>query len=158
MPELPRELEREIFELAIGSNRHNAAFKLTLNLVAHRVHLWVDRVFYEVVSISGKRHAAKFLDLIDSNSKSSGFFSVVKALSLRVMIQETQIHKILSACSAVQLLDCYAHCWPGSVWKRTLLAIVQLPLRRFSVNFEFVSEIPITPVNLALPPQAHISL
>lgn len=38
--DLPIELEREIFQLALRSNRDDAAVKLALSLVARRVQFW----------------------------------------------------------------------------------------------------------------------
>ncbi|KAJ7771383.1 hypothetical protein DFH07DRAFT_914109 [Mycena maculata] len=141
MPELPTELEREIFELAFRCNR-DTAFKSTLSLVARRVHLWVDRVFYEMVSIDSKEHAAKFISLIDSNLKPPGFFTAVKTLCLPYDVKAAQAYIILSACTAVQQLACWVK---YTDVPDIPLLLSQCPLRRLSIEFTHFSNIPATP-------------
>ncbi|KAJ7157177.1 hypothetical protein C8R46DRAFT_421438 [Mycena filopes] len=125
---LPLELQRKIFEIAIRLNHEDAKIKLNLNLVAHRVHFWVDRTFYRAVSISDSKNAAKFLNLIDS--KSARFFaSRVKVLILVSSVTNRQASRILNACRGVESLAFTSryYCF------RPLVA--QLPLRRLSLGF-----------------------
>ncbi|KAJ7507885.1 hypothetical protein B0H11DRAFT_1705386, partial [Mycena galericulata] len=140
---LPPELEREIFEIAIGSHR-NPAFKLSLSLVARRVQLWVDVAFYEMVTIHSPEHAAKFLNLIDSNLKPPVFFAAVKILCLPFGVTATQACDILSVCTEVQLLACWVdhRTRPDPHDLPNLLG--RLPLRRLSIEFGHFSRIPTT--------------
>ncbi|KAJ7858119.1 hypothetical protein B0H14DRAFT_3135553 [Mycena olivaceomarginata] len=63
MPDLPL-MKRQIFELAFRSNSRNLDLKTTLCLVARRVQVWIDRIFYELVAIENKTAERKFLSLI----------------------------------------------------------------------------------------------
>ncbi|KAF8204335.1 hypothetical protein K438DRAFT_1964684 [Mycena galopus ATCC 62051] len=102
---LPLELQREIFELAVRSSNRDAALKLNLSLIAHHVHFWVDRVFYELVTISSPASADRFLNLIDS--KPPGFFATVVKTLLLYDVEaafSSQAARILSACDRVQWL------------------------------------------------------
>ncbi|KAJ7762392.1 hypothetical protein DFH07DRAFT_814215 [Mycena maculata] len=134
MPALPLELEREIFELAVISDRRNAMLKLNLSLVARRVAIWVDFVFYESVTISHSRSVDKFLTLIQS--KPTGFFTrIVKALCLVCSVGASPAFDILSHCTTVQRLACFVdlHHQSQSVPSLPLL-IGRLPLRRLSIE------------------------
>ncbi|KAJ7665559.1 hypothetical protein B0H17DRAFT_1211010 [Mycena rosella] len=132
MPSLPHELEREIFELALLSDRKDAALKLALSLVARRVQFWVDLVFYKMVTISDAKHADKFANLVASNLKPPGFFARVNSLCLPYSVTAKQACTILSACTGVQFLAC----WVNSKYCPELpLLLGRLPLRRLSVEF-----------------------
>ncbi|KAJ7095448.1 hypothetical protein B0H15DRAFT_946839 [Mycena belliarum] len=141
MPDLPPELEREIFELALKSN-HNAASKLALSLVARRVQCWVDLAFYEMVTILHESHAAKFVDLIESNLKPPGFFVAVKILCLPYSVTAEQACAILSVCTEVQLLACWVD-YNDALELPPLVG--RLPLRRLSVEFRHFLKIPLVP-------------
>ncbi|KAJ6601266.1 hypothetical protein DFH09DRAFT_1127313 [Mycena vulgaris] len=139
MPELPIELEREIFEWATRSNRGNAACKLNFSLVACRVQSWVDLVFYESIKISGPEHAHTFLGLVGSE-KYHGFFArAVKILFLVDVRGEQAVH-ILSACTGVQVLGY----WNDRHSDLPLL-LSRLPLQRLCTHFDQFSIIPSTP-------------
>ncbi|KAJ7492084.1 hypothetical protein FB451DRAFT_1020958 [Mycena latifolia] len=144
MPTLPVEVEREIFEWAVRSDCKNAANKLNLSLVAQRVQLWVDLIFYESVTISSN-NGDKFTDLFDL-PKYQGFFArTVKILTLPYLARPDQIWRILSVCTGVQMLGC----WFGgsleehSPWYLHFL-LSQLPLRRLSIEYIHFATIPST--------------
>ncbi|KAF7337686.1 hypothetical protein MSAN_02242100 [Mycena sanguinolenta] len=140
-PSLPLELQREIFEIAvISSQSQDAALKLNLSLVAHRVHFWVDRVFYEVVTISGQKSADGFLKLVDL--KPPGFFAdVVKTLLLfdpaGKVPSPFPAARILSVCGRVQSLAW----WSGEMTPLALSSAGQFPLRRLSTHIENLANI-----------------
>ncbi|KAJ6599002.1 hypothetical protein DFH09DRAFT_1070855 [Mycena vulgaris] len=142
MPELPYELERAIFELALRSNRKDAAFRLTLSLVARRVQFWVDLIFYELVSISNEERADKFVDFIASNLKPPGFFTAVKTLCIVNSVTGAQACAILSACTEVQLLACWVDC---TDYPELPILIGRLSLRRLSIELTHFSKIPLVP-------------
>ncbi|KAJ7498849.1 hypothetical protein FB451DRAFT_12690 [Mycena latifolia] len=140
MPELPPELEREIFELALRTNRQDAAFKLTLSLVARRVQFWVDLAFYEMVTISHETQATKFVKLIASKLKPPDFFTAVKILCLPYSVTGEQACAILSACTKVQMLACWVDCTDSP---ELPLLVSRLPLRRLSIEYQHFLEIPV---------------
>ncbi|KAJ7350493.1 hypothetical protein DFH08DRAFT_776585 [Mycena albidolilacea] len=138
MPELPSELEREIFTIAFRSSGQDVALKLTLCLVARRVQFWIEHLFYEVVSISGDRCANGFLSLV--NSKPPGFFTVVNCLCITHSVKAVTACSILAACTAVESLAC----WVDSDGSSELpLLISRLPLHRLSIELEHFAGIPL---------------
>ncbi|KAF7347342.1 hypothetical protein MVEN_01489900 [Mycena venus] len=134
--DLPPELQCEIFEIAVRSNRKNAALKLSLSLVAQHVHFWIDRVFYQSVTIRSRSNADKFLKLVDL--KPPGFFATtVKTLLFTTHPSELQRISILSACTGVQSLAV----WNTILRSETLLQISQLSLRRLCISIKYVPAI-----------------
>ncbi|KAF7352737.1 Zn(2)-C6 fungal-type domain-containing protein [Mycena venus] len=142
MPELPSELERDIFELAFESSNRDLTFKLTLCLVARRVHLWIDQLFYRMLSLADNQRATRFLRVIQANLKPAGFFAAVKNLCLTYYVMGTTACQILAACTDVESLAC----WIDSEDTPQLpLLIGRLPLRRLSIEADHFSRIPVTP-------------
>ncbi|KAJ7762390.1 hypothetical protein DFH07DRAFT_771165 [Mycena maculata] len=139
MPFLPRELECEIFETAFRSDPKNAALRLSLCLVARRVQFWVDLIYYETVTISGKSRANQFLDLI--SRKLPGFFAVaVKILCLVHAVETVQAVAILAACPAVQHLACWVQ---QRDYPDLALLISRLPLSRLWIEFTHFLNVPV---------------
>ncbi|KAF8868800.1 hypothetical protein BD779DRAFT_1591568 [Infundibulicybe gibba] len=104
MPLLPPELERDIFELAARTHRGTA---VNLTLVARRVQIWIERVIYEVVSLSDRNKCSSFLRTL--NTRSVQFFDEhVKALCLPYYLDMDQASRILSVCRHVNNLECWA--------------------------------------------------
>ncbi|KAJ7242583.1 hypothetical protein B0H12DRAFT_1236715 [Mycena haematopus] len=133
---LPAELQREIVELAIRSNHRDAALKLNLSLVAYHVHYWVDRVFYEVVTIWNDTSGDKFLKLVDS--KPPGFFGpVVKTLFL-ADLRASSYARILSTCTGIRSLAWWIY---KDIPALVLPPASQLPLRRLALGFQNVAHI-----------------
>ncbi|KAJ6520386.1 hypothetical protein C8R45DRAFT_59175 [Mycena sanguinolenta] len=142
MSDLPVELQREIFELAVRSNHKDAALKLNLSLVAHHVHCWVDTVFYETVTILSHASGTKFVKIIDS--KPPGFFGrVVKSL-LMMSVRASSCARILSTCTGIQSLAW----WVGEDPTLALsVTVSQLPLQRLVLASKYL-----TFFTAALPP------
>ncbi|KAJ6520384.1 hypothetical protein C8R45DRAFT_1086248 [Mycena sanguinolenta] len=130
MPNLPVELQREIFEIAVRSNHKDASLKLNLSLVAHYVHLWVDTVFYKMVTILCDASGTKFLELI--HSKPPGFFGPVVKSLLLVGVRAPSCARILSTCTGVQSLAW----WALDNAPLVLSAVSQLPLQRLVVGYK----------------------
>jgi len=147
MSTLPPELQREIFELAVRANRGDAALKLNLTLVAHHVRLWVEKVSYELMTITSQNHAQGFRKLTDS--KPPDFWATAVKTLLLYNLTEAQAVESLSICSGVQAL---------AVWTLDLPAIAslvgQLPLQRLSMNSRNVAKI----ISAASPPTWLASL
>ncbi|KAJ7150209.1 hypothetical protein C8R46DRAFT_1124261 [Mycena filopes] len=131
MPPLPIELQREIVEIAIRNNHKDRAVKLTLSLVAHHVHFWVNRIFYELVEIKSSKHVDQFLDLVDS--KPAGFSGKgVKRLSIWCAQEDLELDRLLAACPGIQAFACLT-------LGRALppLPLSGLSLRRLSIDTGF---------------------
>ncbi|KAJ7664939.1 hypothetical protein B0H17DRAFT_1211087 [Mycena rosella] len=143
MPTLPAELKREVFEFAVWSDRDNAAQKLNLSLVAQRVRLWVDLVFYRFVIITSE-NAAKFLPLLDSPRYQGFFPRAVRTLCLQYEVKPEQAFRILSECTGVQVLACWVEECRNNSWDLSL-HLSRLPLRRLFIDFSRFSNIPFAP-------------
>ncbi|KAJ7033402.1 hypothetical protein C8F04DRAFT_1104627 [Mycena alexandri] len=141
MPNLPYELEREIFELALRADRQNSDLKLALCMVARRVQIWIDLIFYEMVTVQDDHHADRFLSLVDSNIKPLAFFSAVKILCLPSYVSAPNACRILTACTAVEQLACWSHCVNHPEFSSL---IGRLPLRRLSLELIHLSRVPAT--------------
>jgi len=151
-PNLPAELQREIFEIAVRLNHQDAALKLNLSLVAQHVRFWVDWVFYEMVTIVGPKSADKFFELVDL--KAPGFFAIaVKTLLLSSLPADYAV-RVLSFCAGVQSLAFWTWHFPTLA----LPPISQLPLRRLSVRFCLADIITGAPPPLWLSSLTHIDI
>ncbi|KAJ7781174.1 hypothetical protein B0H16DRAFT_1299563 [Mycena metata] len=141
MPDLPCELEREIFELAVISNRKD---RLTLCLVARRVQHWVDLIYWKMVTIHrpNSPEAGRFLRFIQSNLKPPGFFAAVKILCLTYSRAAEDACGILAACTQVQRLGCWVDFGGHPDFPQL---VSQLPLRRLSMEVNHFLRIPLTP-------------
>ncbi|KAJ7769025.1 hypothetical protein B0H14DRAFT_2632819 [Mycena olivaceomarginata] len=148
MPELPLELERQILELAFTPNSRDIALKVTLCLVARRVQVWIDRIFYELVTIRDEDRGKRFLSLIQSNAKPPGFFAVVKTLCLTYSVNGATACGILAACNRVESLAC----WVDTDAPQLPLLISQLPLHRLSTRMDHFLRIP-----FGAPPSSYLS-
>ncbi|KAJ7047305.1 hypothetical protein C8F04DRAFT_1246976 [Mycena alexandri] len=165
MPDLPPELEREIFELAARDNRlpakhneyrplakhncedrllakRNCEDRLALCLVARRVRHWVDLIFFKMVTVLDASEASRFLRLIQSNLKPPGFFAAVKILCLTYSRAASHACGILAACTQVEYLACWVD-FGGHPDFPQLFS--QLPLRRLSMEVTHFLRIPLTP-------------
>jgi len=129
MPDLPPELQREIFETAVRLNRRDAALKLRLSLIAHHVHFWVDSAFYESVDIDQSRSADKFLNLVDL--KPHGFFATVVKTLILCSVETVFAVRVLSVCTGVQSLALW-DTWDTGLLSDWLLRLHPLSLHRLS--------------------------
>ncbi|KAJ7132994.1 hypothetical protein C8R46DRAFT_654185 [Mycena filopes] len=141
MPDLPFELEREIFELVFRLDPQNAVLKLTLCMVARRVQTWIDPIFYGLVTIETDRHAQLFLTLVDSNLKPPGFFSAVKILSLTFYVSAANACRILAACAGIEMLACWVDFITAPEFPEFITLVKRLPLCRLSLEFAHLSRI-----------------
>ncbi|KAJ7721478.1 hypothetical protein B0H16DRAFT_1386223 [Mycena metata] len=144
MPNLPFELEREIFELAFRAGRRNANLKLAFCMVARRVQVWIDLIFYAMVTIRDDHRAGQFLCLVDSKLKPPAFFSAVKVLCLPSYVSAQNACRILAACPAVERLALWIDCDSDTHQEFSSL-IGGLPLRRLSLELNHISRVPATP-------------
>ncbi|KAJ7769031.1 hypothetical protein B0H14DRAFT_2967985 [Mycena olivaceomarginata] len=152
MPELPLELECQIFELAFKPNSRNIQLKVTLCPRCTTI----DRIFYGLVAIRDDRRGQRFLSLIQSNSKPADFFRVVKTLSLAYSLDGGTAGNILAACPNVESLTCWV---ASSVASRKLpLLISRLPLQRLSIQVSHFSRIPATSSETWLSSLTHLDL
>ncbi|KAJ7150319.1 hypothetical protein C8R46DRAFT_501192 [Mycena filopes] len=133
MPSLPIELQQEIIEIAIRTSRKDRALKLNLSLVAPHIQLWVDRVFYESVTISNSMQVDQFIELV--HVKPAGFFATtVKMLDLHPRLTDIQTDRVLGVCSGVQALHCVTIERSESLPPPHHLS--SLPLRRLSTDVD----------------------
>ncbi|KAJ6582992.1 hypothetical protein DFH09DRAFT_978827 [Mycena vulgaris] len=132
MPELPIELERDIFESTARAWRTDPRLRLNLMLVARRVHTWVEPIFHETTILSGNYTPAtiRFLNLIDS--KPAHFFRNVKALCLAHNIDRTKAACVLAVCTETRRLACWVD-FDRAPQLPALIAV--LPLRHLSIEF-----------------------
>ncbi|KAJ7179077.1 hypothetical protein C8R46DRAFT_623581 [Mycena filopes] len=140
MPDLPVELEREIFELAYNLDYRD---RLSLCLVAHRVQQWIDVLFYKMVTFREGPDSPKadnFLRLVNSNLKPPGFFAAVKILCLTYSNGASNACDILAACSQVERLACWVDFGGHRAFPRVLS---RLPLRRLSIELRHFFRIPL---------------
>ncbi|KAF7362241.1 hypothetical protein MVEN_00570300 [Mycena venus] len=114
----------------------------------------IDRIFYELVTLANDRHAEKFRQLIQSDSKPPGFFTVVKTLCLTYTVPGSTACGILAACKEVRSLAC----WVDNQSPQLPLLVSRLPLRRLSIELEHFSSIPVDPSSLWLSSLTHIDL
>ncbi|TFK67703.1 hypothetical protein BDN72DRAFT_842717 [Pluteus cervinus] len=103
-PRLPLELEQEIFELA--AHRYPEV-TVSLTLVAHRVQIWIEKIIYKTISLSTQRKCTLFLRTLDSRPPEF-FSSHVKAICLPYFLDTRQASRIVSLCSRVENLGCWA--------------------------------------------------
>ncbi|KAJ7290190.1 hypothetical protein C8J57DRAFT_338274 [Mycena rebaudengoi] len=140
VPKLPPELECEIFEIAARSCWEDLEPGLNLQLVARRVHVWAERAFLEVVALRDGEHAEKFLQLVDL--KPAGFFaSIVRALFLPYPVPSKTASKVLSVCTGVRILGCWA---PSQDTPELPLQISRLPLPRLGIGLHHFLSIPLS--------------
>ncbi|KAK0213333.1 hypothetical protein DFS33DRAFT_116651 [Desarmillaria ectypa] len=125
VPELPIELERDIFELT-ATLYPGSAYQLTT--VSKRVQIWMEILIYQTVVLGfPKLQTNLFLQTVDSRP-ASFFASHVKNLYL-TFVSYPQAQKVLSVCTGVTNLAC----WAASS-SLELLPLPRQPLERLSVN------------------------
>ncbi|KAJ6485108.1 hypothetical protein C8R47DRAFT_980541 [Mycena vitilis] len=141
MPDLPSELEREIFELAYRCSGREPVLKRALCLVARRVKFWIDRIFYEMVSLKDNGQAERFLNLIGSNPKKRNLLKAIKTLCVPYAVAASNASRILKACSEVESLAFWVDC---TYDLRPLDLLSQLPLLRLSMEAHHFSNTPVS--------------
>ncbi|KAG7442647.1 uncharacterized protein BT62DRAFT_996567 [Guyanagaster necrorhizus] len=125
IPELPTELEREIFELT-ATLYPGSAYQLTT--VSKRVQIWMEILIYQTVVLAfPKSRTNLFLRTVDSRP-ASFFAGHVKNLYLP-FVSYPDAQKVLSVCTGATNLAC---------WMATpspeLLSLPRQPIERLSVS------------------------
>ncbi|SJK96926.1 uncharacterized protein ARMOST_00175 [Armillaria ostoyae] len=125
IPDLPIELEREIFELA-ATLYPGSAYHLTT--ISKRVQIWMEILIYQTVVLDlPKSRTNLFLRTVDSRP-ASFFASRVKNLYL-TFVSFPQAWKVLSVCTGVTNLACWT-----ATSSQELLPLPRQPLERLSVG------------------------
>ncbi|KAJ6594575.1 hypothetical protein B0H19DRAFT_916323 [Mycena capillaripes] len=128
IPDLPYELEREIFELTANAHPRCAP---QLALVARHVQLWVEAVIYETIVIGGKC-AKQDLFWRTFSSRPAAFFSKnIRSLHLTSGVSYSDARRIISVCTNLSSLTC----WSNPLASREeFCAILSPNLRRLSLD------------------------
>ncbi|KAJ7762494.1 hypothetical protein B0H16DRAFT_1529019 [Mycena metata] len=152
-PGLPYELEREIFELAARAHPKCAP---VLALVAGYVQIWAEAVIYETI-VLGSNCASQDLFWRTFSSRPAEFFTKnIRVLHLSSGISRTRARDIISVCTKLSSLTCWANPLDGG---EEFSRVLSPELRRLSVNASLLwpmSTETITP-NLTLPVFARIT-
>ncbi|KAJ7353159.1 hypothetical protein DFH08DRAFT_60845 [Mycena albidolilacea] len=129
-PTLPRELEREIFELCALSRRE---FIPKLMLVAQRVKEWVEPLRYRTIILGGPTTITQIIglplfndDIIISLRRPPTFFHT--AVRYLVLFASSDMKAMLALCTKVEDL------WIYDLEAALIPLIGALPLKRLSVN------------------------
>ncbi|KAF8649134.1 hypothetical protein AX16_005997 [Volvariella volvacea WC 439] len=104
-PELPCELEREIFQLVVQDEIAKAT---TLVLVARRVKQWLDPILYRSVTLPTRLSAAQFLHALTLTPSLSAH---VQSLTLSPTLSPLTTRLLLSKCAHLTALACFV-CGP----------------------------------------------
>ncbi|KAJ6493814.1 hypothetical protein DFH09DRAFT_1450922 [Mycena vulgaris] len=126
--ELPYELEREIFELTARAHPKSAP---QLALVASHVQAWVEAVIYETI-VLGATSDKQNLFWRTFSSRSPTFFSKnIKTLHLTTGVSYGQAQRIISVCTNLSSLTCWANPLTS---REEFCALLSPNLRRLSIN------------------------
>ncbi|KAF9461089.1 hypothetical protein BDZ94DRAFT_858482 [Collybia nuda] len=124
-PIFPPELERDIFERAARTCPDTG---VVLALVSRRVHLWIEPIIYETVTLSNDIIRARFCRTIDNRPRSF-FVEHVKSLCIPGDIDPMVAGRILSTCQGVVNLAYWIEVGPPFFSK-----IASLRPKRLSIN------------------------
>ncbi|KAJ6456395.1 hypothetical protein C8R45DRAFT_577494 [Mycena sanguinolenta] len=128
IPDLPYELEREIFEVSACAHPKYAP---QLALVSRYVQTWVEAVIYETIVLGG-RCAKQDLFWDTFSSRSPAFFSKnVRNLHLTSGVSYARARAIISVCPNLASLTCWAN--PLSS-RKEFCALLSTNLRRLSID------------------------
>ncbi|KAJ7062153.1 hypothetical protein C8F01DRAFT_1082701 [Mycena amicta] len=126
-PNLPRELERPIFELAAWNDRKTIQ---SLIFVARRVHIWIEPLLHRVTLLSTDTAVHRFQAFLDRRPADAQTYT--QHLAIRESsLQRDLITHILSVCT--NITD-FAF-WTGATYPELLDAMQPLTcLKRVSIN------------------------
>ncbi|KAJ7122032.1 hypothetical protein C8R43DRAFT_899931 [Mycena crocata] len=128
IPELPYELEREIFELTARAHPKCAP---QLALVASHVQRWVEAVIYETIVI-GARSDKQDLFWRTFSSRPSAFFSKnIRVLHLTTGVSYSNARQIITVCSNLSSLTCWANPFMS---REEFSAFLSPSIRRLSID------------------------
>ncbi|KAJ7461764.1 hypothetical protein B0H11DRAFT_2055917 [Mycena galericulata] len=139
MPRLPPELEIQIFESVAKASPYDAALRLNLMLVAHRVQVWVEPFAYHCLVFSRVNNWARLKWIITSKPKdflAKHVRSICMPLSTVTMEEASEI---LAACTGTERLACWIDHGAGPA---PSIPIHALPLRRLSIELEHFLALP----------------
>ncbi|KAJ6609052.1 hypothetical protein B0H10DRAFT_1884507 [Mycena sp. CBHHK59/15] len=157
MPDLPLEIEREIFEWTARSAPDDTALRTRLMLIAHRTRTWVAPIIYELRLFLSTRDVDRFLILYKSMPPQF-FANHIKTLCLGhfcipyeteedpfdergysyrddpMEVPDTSnVCRVLAACSGTRRLAC----WIDFAYGDPVLGLIApLPLRRISIELQ----------------------
>ncbi|KAF5346299.1 hypothetical protein D9758_011511 [Tetrapyrgos nigripes] len=103
-PELPSELERDIFELTAMTQRGSA---VKLALVAQRTRIWMERLLYQTIILDSAEQVSRFLYTVDVRQPAF-FADYVKKLYLTTWAELDTVLKILEVCTGITHLTSWA--------------------------------------------------
>ncbi|THU90900.1 hypothetical protein K435DRAFT_863925 [Dendrothele bispora CBS 962.96] len=104
IPELPSELEREIFELAARTHKGTA---LNLALVSRRTQIWMERLLYQSIVLDSTDQLRHFLRTVAVRPPSF-FAEYVKRLYLTTFVDLDTALQLLSVCTGITHLTSWA--------------------------------------------------
>ncbi|KAF9263746.1 hypothetical protein L218DRAFT_864298 [Marasmius fiardii PR-910] len=129
--DLPAEIQRDIFELAAEGHRGTAT---QLALVSKPVQNWIEWSIYHTIVLDFPRKRTQ-LFLQTLHSRPSSFFATrVQRLYLTDQVSISDAHKILSVCTGVSSLACWAH--PGHETGFKPLLGTNCSLSRLSIRIQ----------------------
>ncbi|KAJ7019223.1 hypothetical protein C8F04DRAFT_1148507 [Mycena alexandri] len=127
-PGLPYELERDIFELTARAHPNCAP---GLTLVAGYVQIWVEAVIYETI-VLGRNCVSQDLFWRTFSSRPPEFFTKnIRILHLTSGISRTRARDIISVCTKLSSLTCWANPLDGG---QEFSRVLSPELRYLSVN------------------------
>ncbi|KIK57959.1 hypothetical protein GYMLUDRAFT_171972 [Collybiopsis luxurians FD-317 M1] len=163
--DLPAEIEREIFEATARAFPGTAAKLATLS---KRTQYWMEWLIYETVVLDHPAiRTASFIQTLDA--RPAEFFTLrIKHLHLSYSVTLREAQKILSVCTGLTQLICWAESCQVQGWLRTYLTPSStLNLTRLSVKLEMLfksDSVPsfsdeifqnLTHLEIVLPPPTH---
>ncbi|KAJ8454945.1 hypothetical protein ONZ45_g19108 [Pleurotus djamor] len=131
VPQLPFELERDIFEWAALAFPSEAP---KLCLVARRVQEWLEPVIYRVIVLDYPFKGVDLFMRAISMKPQAFFHKNVKTLCLTASVSFHYAEKALAVCTGVQNLIC----WSAAPMAGLLPIIHNHPLQKLSIKIETV--------------------
>ncbi|KAJ7646571.1 hypothetical protein FB45DRAFT_1051239 [Roridomyces roridus] len=142
LPDLPYELEREIFEWAARAYPKCAP---SLALVASYVQEWVEATIYEVIVLGACCPKLELFFRTLSSRPTTFFAKNIRVLHLAAGVSHTQARKLLTVCTNLSSLTCEANPLGSGEEFCTSLEAMFPNLRRLSINVaSLLSPTPLT--------------
>ncbi|KAJ7502512.1 hypothetical protein B0H11DRAFT_1988849 [Mycena galericulata] len=126
--ELPYELEREIFELTAYAHPKCAP---QLALVARYVQTWIEAVIYETIVLGGRSNKPDLFWRTFSSRPAAFFAKNVRALHLTTGVSYSSARKIITVCTNLSSLTCWANPLAS---REEFRALLSPNLRRLSIS------------------------
>ncbi|KAJ7467055.1 hypothetical protein FB451DRAFT_1178298 [Mycena latifolia] len=126
--ELPYELEREIFELTARAHPKCAP---QLALVSSYVQTWVEAVIYETIVLGAPSNKQNLFWRTFTSRPPLFFSKKIRALHLTTGVSYSQARRIISVCTNLSSLTCWANPLTS---REEFCALLSPNLRHLSVN------------------------